>query len=258
MQSLDLGGHELWLTYIENVHLIPLVLDADRFQNALTSATQIYLHTRGRLTTDGNKWNIELKDLQISFITETIQRIGLDGQVVQDAPNLLPFLHPRAHKTPVNADAPLLLVKLSISPKATAVGVTWHHVLGLLYYSATMECLLMTVQVTRLLFFDSCISFRSHTRVLPLHFHCRLLEVRISRLHRPLSSNHLAHSCLISSTLIVSLRLGPNMPPAINPLCTCTKPSVALDLSMFRQNCNFNLQSKFLCKTLLQLILYRY
>ncbi|KAI6035944.1 hypothetical protein BKA83DRAFT_4485033 [Pisolithus microcarpus] len=58
--AIDLPGYDLWLTYVDNVHVIPGEIDLERFETALSQALSLYPHAAGRLRRREGRWSIEL------------------------------------------------------------------------------------------------------------------------------------------------------------------------------------------------------
>ncbi|KAE9407097.1 hypothetical protein BT96DRAFT_851095 [Gymnopus androsaceus JB14] len=141
---VEIPNHDLWMTFIRNVHDIPEALNLDRFKLALSKALAVYRHACGRLSKDINGdgmllWKILLTDSPI-----LVEIVNLDhlpyftDSVIKD--NLLTFL-PDVNNT-VNADDPLFALKLHISTQRTIIGVAWHHTLG---DAATLQRFMITL-----------------------------------------------------------------------------------------------------------------
>ncbi|KAJ3775585.1 hypothetical protein FB446DRAFT_724692 [Lentinula raphanica] len=130
---VELPPHELWMTFIKNVHDIPDALDLDKFQTALSRTLEIYPHACGRLVKETNErgmscWKIRLTKSTIPL--EIVESEGLPkftDSVIQD--DLAPLL-PRTDFDVVNADNALISLKLHVSAQRTIIGVAWHHTLG--------------------------------------------------------------------------------------------------------------------------------
>ncbi|OBZ73003.1 hypothetical protein A0H81_07143 [Grifola frondosa] len=126
---VELPGYELWLNFIENVHVVPIRIHETTFARALSEALQAFPHAAGNLRRDNDQWNIILTDspviLDIEFRAD--KTLGFqDACVVQG--DLRPFLSQPSSRE--SLDSPLLRMKLTIAEYETAVGVSWHHTLG--------------------------------------------------------------------------------------------------------------------------------
>jgi len=68
--------------------------------------------------------------LQVECISDSSTIAGIqEAWVIQD--QLHPFLNtPLDNQDPIDGDAPLLRLKLSVAANETAIGVSWHHTLG--------------------------------------------------------------------------------------------------------------------------------
>ncbi|KAE9407026.1 hypothetical protein BT96DRAFT_986978 [Gymnopus androsaceus JB14] len=132
-QDVDVANYDLWMTFIKNVHDIPEALNIDKFKLALSKALAIYRHACGRLSKDMNGdgmllWKIRLTDSPIPVEIVHLDHLPqFTDSVIQD--DLLLFL-PDMNSNIVNADQPLLGLKLHISTQRTIIGVAWHHTLG--------------------------------------------------------------------------------------------------------------------------------
>ncbi|KAJ3757699.1 hypothetical protein EV360DRAFT_83752 [Lentinula raphanica] len=130
---VELPPHELWMTFIKNVHDIPDALDLDKFQTALSRTLEIYPHACGRLVKETNErgmscWKIRLTKSTIPLeIVESEDLPKFTDSVIQD--DLAPLL-PRTDFDVVNADNALISLKLHVSAQRTIIGVAWHHTLG--------------------------------------------------------------------------------------------------------------------------------
>ncbi|KAF5386593.1 hypothetical protein D9615_001725 [Tricholomella constricta] len=131
--TVRLPGYDLWMTFVRNVHVIPLILNVSMFRDALSNTVKIYPHVAGRLRNlpDG-QWEIDLVGAAIPLYVESTSHIHLQHWVVQDHENLGSFLCPPLPATAVvNEDLALLQFKLTMSENGdTAIGVSWHHALG--------------------------------------------------------------------------------------------------------------------------------
>ncbi|ESK96832.1 hydroxycinnamoyl shikimate quinate hydroxycinnamoyltransferase [Moniliophthora roreri MCA 2997] len=126
--TLRLANYDLWMTFIKNVHVISTSLNVDLFRQSLSKSMAIYWPTRGRLERDDRGWKIDCTaEIPVHFLIEKSDCLPpLNENVIQaDLSDLLPesssiFLHDRS----------LLHFKLTLCGDMTAIGVSWHHVLG--------------------------------------------------------------------------------------------------------------------------------
>ncbi|THV08051.1 hypothetical protein K435DRAFT_741662 [Dendrothele bispora CBS 962.96] len=123
--EMHLPSHDLWMTCIKNVHVIPGKLSPERFCNALSRCLRLYRPACGRLRRDlhSDSWKIHLDDLVIPL--EVVENGDLhppSSWVIQD--EITPFLSSTS-----NLDS-LLCLKMTITKNQTLLGVSWHHSLG--------------------------------------------------------------------------------------------------------------------------------
>ncbi|KAH9946372.1 uncharacterized protein BXZ73DRAFT_95870 [Epithele typhae] len=136
-QRVALPGFELWMNYIENVHVVPQCIDPSRFCAALALSLQVFRHAAGQLHRNDGEWEILLTDSPVPVEVERIDanaiRVGDDTEAVDWViqPNLKRFYaHRDASSSSSTHTAPLLYAKLTLSRSDTAIGVSWHHTLG--------------------------------------------------------------------------------------------------------------------------------
>ncbi|KAI8998910.1 hypothetical protein BD414DRAFT_476401 [Trametes punicea] len=136
--AVKLPGYELWMNYIENVLIIPTRLDLNQFKDALSETLRHYPHAAGDLCRGEVEWEIRLSNrgipIEVEEVGTTFIGIG-DRWVLQQ--DIRPFLPQRgpgialtSHSGPEAATPSLLLFKITLSERETAVGVSWHHTLG--------------------------------------------------------------------------------------------------------------------------------
>lgn len=133
---------------IRNVHVITSRLDPTRFQEALSKTVDLYPHVAGQLRCNSGEWDVSdgsssffpgayshehiqilLAGLVIPVDIVFSDHIGLCGWVVQDRGDLEQFWSSALVDGPLAA---LLRIKLTICEDGyTAIGVSWHHTLGL-------------------------------------------------------------------------------------------------------------------------------
>ncbi|THH15890.1 hypothetical protein EW146_g4661 [Bondarzewia mesenterica] len=131
--SVPLPGYELWINLIKNVHIVDGILEIDKFALAVARALQLYAHATGRLRRSrAGDWSIQLTNNAIPLEVEhrsTLQSLTADERVIQGNLNSLHNPSPQGVAL-VNGDAPLLRLKLTVSNRQTAIGISWHHTLG--------------------------------------------------------------------------------------------------------------------------------
>ncbi|KAI0637272.1 hypothetical protein C8Q77DRAFT_558614 [Trametes polyzona] len=150
--SVKLPGFELWMTYIENVTVIPTRIDLALFTAALSEALRIYPHAAGQLSRHGDDWEIALTNpavpIEVSEVETTSVEVADPEWVIQQ--NLRRFLASNrpAGQSPVPEpelgarESRLLLLKVTIAREETAIGVSWHHTLGdAITLNRFMQCL---------------------------------------------------------------------------------------------------------------------
>ncbi|KAI6043330.1 hypothetical protein EDC04DRAFT_2890968 [Pisolithus marmoratus] len=132
--AVDLPGYDLWLLYVDNVHVIPGVIDVERFESALSQALSMCPHAAGRLRCSDGRWSIELTNsgvpVDVSYEREkSLSSILQNDYVVQGDLSPLLSCHSDGANV-VDKEEPLLYVKLTFFAEETCIGVSWHHTLG--------------------------------------------------------------------------------------------------------------------------------
>ncbi|KAI0710387.1 hypothetical protein C8T65DRAFT_190108 [Cerioporus squamosus] len=145
--SVKLPGYELWMCYIENVHVVPGRVDVPRFIRATEETLRFYPHATGQLVRTGDQWEISLTDAPIVVEVEDsgATSSGLDHEwVLQLNLDLSRFLRTKGcepsrypgnpalfySQSNLGSSHSLLFVKLTLAHEETAIGVSWHHTLG--------------------------------------------------------------------------------------------------------------------------------
>ncbi|KAL4069073.1 hypothetical protein J3A83DRAFT_4401226 [Scleroderma citrinum] len=132
--TVDLPGYDLWLHYVDNVHVLHGQIDLERFKNALSDTLQLYPHAAGQLRCQDGRWFIELTNnyvpVDVSYIEgKASSSVLQDDWVIQEDLSSLVNQQPD-DVNPVNGTVPLLRFKLTFFTEETCIGVTWHHVLA--------------------------------------------------------------------------------------------------------------------------------
>lgn len=132
--AVVLPGYDLWLIYVDNVHVIPGAIDLERFESALSQALSLYPHAAGRLRRCGGRWSIELTNssvpVDVSYEQEKSLSLVLQNDyVIQEDLSPLLSCHSDGADT-VDKEEPLLWLKLTFFEEQTCIGVSWHHTLG--------------------------------------------------------------------------------------------------------------------------------
>ncbi|KDQ11318.1 hypothetical protein BOTBODRAFT_35402 [Botryobasidium botryosum FD-172 SS1] len=132
-ERLEIPGSDLLVLFVHNVHVLPDAIKEDKFCDALVATLAVYPHAAGRLKREGdnNDWHIALTNSPVPVFVSVCDDDAVvpEDRVVQDDNSrLLP--HSRVVVT--NADEPLLRFKITNFRRTgeTALGISWHHVLG--------------------------------------------------------------------------------------------------------------------------------
>ncbi|KAI6139042.1 transferase family-domain-containing protein, partial [Pisolithus tinctorius] len=132
--AVELPGYDLWLAYVDNVHVIPGVIELERFESALSQALSMYPSAAGRMRCCGGRWSIELTNsgvpLDVSYERERpLSSVLQNDYVLQE--DLSPLLSCHSDGADiVDKERPLLCLKLTFFEEETCIGVSWHHALG--------------------------------------------------------------------------------------------------------------------------------
>lgn len=132
--NVDLPGYDLWLIYVDNVHVIAGEIDLERFETALSQALSLYPHAAGRLRRRDGRWSIELTNsgvpVDVCFGREKLLSSVLQNDYVLQE-DLSPLLSRHSDGADiVDKEEPLLCLKLTFWRDETCIGVSWHHTLG--------------------------------------------------------------------------------------------------------------------------------
>ncbi|KIO04307.1 hypothetical protein M404DRAFT_9320 [Pisolithus tinctorius Marx 270] len=116
--AVELPGYDLWLAYVDNVHVIPGVIELESRTNALLWWPLIELTNSG-------------VPLDVSYEQERpLSSVLQNDYVLQE--DLSPLLSCHSDGADiVDKERPLLCLKLTFFEEETCIGVSWHHALGL-------------------------------------------------------------------------------------------------------------------------------
>ncbi|KZT65177.1 hypothetical protein DAEQUDRAFT_539681 [Daedalea quercina L-15889] len=152
VEAVILPGYDLWMTFIKNVHVLPVSLDIQRFHRSLEVVLRQYPHASGRLRSGESHWSL-VKLLQSPIPIQVVRLLGSpdaglnDRRVIQD--NIQEYLYSEQGSAgPAADDRALLLLKLTVAKTETAIGVSWHHTLGKLPLLTYTVDLLLTMATT--------------------------------------------------------------------------------------------------------------
>ncbi|KAL4079450.1 hypothetical protein J3A83DRAFT_1099355 [Scleroderma citrinum] len=129
--TVDLAGYDLYLLYVDNVHVLPGKIDLDRFKNALSNTLQLYPHVAGQLRCQDGCWFIELTNtpvpVDVSYVKEKDSGSVLqDDWVIQE--DVSPLMdHQPVDADPINGTAPLIRFKLTFFVEETCIADATGH-----------------------------------------------------------------------------------------------------------------------------------